>query len=145
MAYFGWDRHMTADFMEKFKFMSAPPGVNLNLRMCRRKFSCTQSALNFFQQLFFLLQNVTRTHSICLQHLCIFLYCWLENSRRSYLHNLASLHWFGWLVVLGLTVLLDNISVYIGPSPREREKEKRSDRLEKKCPNNPHPHLLQAQ
>ena len=33
-----------------------------------------------------------------------------------------------WLVVLGLTALLDNISVYIGPSPREREKEKTSDR-----------------
>ena len=26
----------------------------------------------------------------------------------------------GWLVVLGSTVLLDNISVYIGPSPKER-------------------------
>ena len=32
---------------------------------------------------------------------------------------------FGWLVVLGL---LDSISVYIGPSPREREREKRNDR-----------------
>ena len=29
-----------------------------------------------------------------------------------------------WLVVLGLTALWDSISVYIGPSPREREKEK---------------------
>ena len=28
----------------------------------------------------------------------------------------------GWLVVL------DSISVYIGPSPREREKERRNDR-----------------
>ena len=27
----------------------------------------------------------------------------------------------GWLVVLGLTALWDNISVYIGPSPKERE------------------------
>ena len=36
-------------------------------------------------------------------------------------------------------------SLYIGPSPKEREKEKRSDREEKKCPNNPHLHLLQAQ
>ena len=27
----------------------------------------------------------------------------------------------------------------------EREKEKRNDRREKKCPNNPHPHLLQIQ
>ena len=53
--------------------------------------------------------------------------------------------WVGWLVVLGLTALWDSISVYIGPSPREREKEKRSDRWEKKCPNNPHPHLLKAQ
>ena len=35
-----------------------------------------------------------------------------------------------------------SISVYIGPSPREREKEKRNDGQEKKCPNNPHPHLL---
>ena len=53
--------------------------------------------------------------------------------------------YIGWLVVEGLTALLDSISVYIGPSPREREKEKRSDRREKKCQNNPHPHLLQAQ
>ena len=34
----------------------------------------------------------------------------------------------GWLVVLGLTALCDSISVYIGPSPRDREKEKRNDR-----------------
>ena len=36
--------------------------------------------------------------------------------------------WKEALVVLGLTTLLDSISVYIGPSPREREIEKRSDR-----------------
>ena len=35
-----------------------------------------------------------------------------------------------WLVVLGLTALRGSISVYIGPSPREREKEKRNDRRE---------------
>ena len=34
----------------------------------------------------------------------------------------------GWLVVLGLTALLDSISVYIGPSPKEREKEEIKDR-----------------
>ena len=34
----------------------------------------------------------------------------------------------GWLVVLVLTALSDNISVYIGPSPKEREKERRKDR-----------------
>ena len=39
--------------------------------------------------------------------------------------------WKGWLVVLGLTALWDSISVYIGPSPKEREKEKRYDRREK--------------
>ena len=33
----------------------------------------------------------------------------------------------GWLV-LGLTALGDSISVYIGPSPKEREKEERKDR-----------------
>ena len=31
-----------------------------------------------------------------------------------------------WLVVLGLTALSDSISVYIEPSPKEREKEERS-------------------
>ena len=31
----------------------------------------------------------------------------------------------GWLVVLGLTALSDNISVYIGPSHKEREKEEK--------------------
>ena len=34
---------------------------------------------------------------------------------------------------------------YIGPSPREREKEKKNYRRTKKCPNNPHSQLLQAQ
>ena len=34
------------------------------------------------------------------------------------------------LVVLGLAALWDSISVYIGPSPREREKEERKDREE---------------
>ena len=34
----------------------------------------------------------------------------------------------GWLVVLGLTALRDSISVYIGLSPKEREKETRKDR-----------------
>ena len=46
--------------------------------------------------------------------------------------------WYvGWLVIWGLTALSDSISVYIGPSPKEREKEKRKDRWEKKCPNKP--------
>ena len=33
-----------------------------------------------------------------------------------------------WLVVLILAALWDSISVYIGPSPRDRETEKRKDR-----------------
>ena len=32
---------------------------------------------------------------------------------------------FHWLVVLGLPGLSDSISAYIGPSPREREKEEK--------------------
>ena len=43
----------------------------------------------------------------------------------------------GWLVVLGLTTLWDSISVYIRPSPRETEKEKRSDRWEKNVRTTP--------
>ena len=35
-----------------------------------------------------------------------------------------------WLVDLGLTALSDSISVYIGPSPREGEKEEEKDRRE---------------
>ena len=38
--------------------------------------------------------------------------------------------WIDWLIVLGLAVLWDSISVYIGRSPREREKEERKDRGE---------------
>ena len=34
----------------------------------------------------------------------------------------------GWYVVSGLTALSDSLSVYIGPSPREREKEEKCDR-----------------
>ena len=40
-------------------------------------------------------------------------------------------------MVLSLTALWDSISVYIRLSPREREKEKRNERGEKKCKNNP--------
>ena len=36
----------------------------------------------------------------------------------------------GWLIVLGLTALWDSISVYIGQSPKEREKEERKDSRE---------------
>ena len=39
-----------------------------------------------------------------------------------YLHQVLLV---GWLVVLGLTALLDSISVYIGPSLRERGKEEK--------------------
>ena len=39
-----------------------------------------------------------------------------------------SIYHFCWLVVLGLAALSDSISVYIGPSPKEREKEERKDR-----------------
>ena len=42
------------------------------------------------------------------------------------------------LAVLGLTALWDSISVYIGPSPKDREKEEKKDRGEWKCPNKPH-------
>ena len=37
----------------------------------------------------------------------------------------------GWLVVLGLTALLDSISVYIGPSPREGERKGKRKTREK--------------
>ena len=49
------------------------------------------------------------------------------------LSSILSIHFlslslgFGWLVVLGLTALCDSISVYIGASPKEREKEERKD------------------
>ena len=45
------------------------------------------------------------------------------------LHNaiymFESCNVIGWLVELGLTALGDSISVYIGPSPKEREKEEK--------------------
>ena len=34
----------------------------------------------------------------------------------------------GWLAVFGITALSDSISVCIRPSPRERDKEEKSDR-----------------
>ena len=43
----------------------------------------------------------------------------------------------GWLVVLGLTALWASTSVYIGPSPREKEKEERSDRRGKNVQTTP--------
>ena len=47
--------------------------------------------------------------------------------------------WLDDLVGRSFLALSDNISVYIGPSPREREKEKRSDRWEKKMSKQPPP------
>ena len=38
-----------------------------------------------------------------------------------YFRFLLRMKLVGWLVDLGLTALCDSISVYIGPSPRERE------------------------
>ena len=50
-----------------------------------------------------------------------------------------------WLVdCFGLNGLLNNTPVYIGPSPREREKKEKNYGRAKKCPNNHHPHLVQA-
>ena len=48
---------------------------------------------------------------------------------NGHLRQIFSLHRLvGWLVVLGLTALLDSISVYIGPSPKDRDKEERKNR-----------------
>ena len=52
-------------------------------------------------------------------------WCWVYLQCRSVL-----LIWISWLVVLSLTALRDSISVYIGPSPKEREKEESKDRRE---------------
>ena len=45
---------------------------------------------------------------------------YVEGHRR----NISVVAW----LFLGLTALLDSILVYIGPSPKEGEKEKRKDR-----------------
>ena len=54
--------------------------------------------------------------------------------------------WVGWLVGCFKFngPLRQYFSLYRAVSQRD-EKEERNDRQEKKCPNNPHPHLLQAQ
>ena len=53
----------------------------------------------------------------------------MEVSNHSFEIREALKYWsVDWLVVLGLTALWDSISVYIGPSPKEREKEKRKNR-----------------
>ena len=56
--------------------------------------------------------------------------CWyIINSSGYYLFQRQSTSSrLEWLVVLGLTALRDSISVYIGPSPSEKERERRSDR-----------------
>ena len=43
----------------------------------------------------------------------------LSVSSLQYIRSLQVWAFDGWLVNLGLTVLLDSISVYIGPSPRD--------------------------
>ena len=49
---------------------------------------------------------------------------------RGLFHGELWIRGFGWLVVLDLMALSDSISVYIGLSSREREKEERKDRGE---------------
>ena len=54
-----------------------------------------------------------------------------------------SVRWVG--LLFWVLQLFETVSVYIEVSRREREKEIRYDNGEKKrCPNNHHPHLLQA-
>ena len=50
-----------------------------------------------------------------------------------------------WLVVVGLTARSDSISVYIGPSPREKEKEERRIEKTENVQTTPNAHQLQAQ
>ena len=56
---------------------------------------------------------------------------------RFWLLSSNSVVLFGYFFLL--KALWDSISVYIGPSPREREEEKRSDRWEKKMSLQPPP------
>ena len=49
----------------------------------------------------------------------------------------------GWLVVLGLTALWDNIADISGRLSESMRKKMIDER--KKCPNNPHPYPLKAQ
>ena len=54
---------------------------------------------------------------------------WLPLTQKAEFANSVDLdkvaHNDGWLLVLGLVAFRDSISVYIGPSPREREKEEK--------------------
>ena len=50
---------------------------------------------------------------------------WLNVPQINHLKIRAPHKIFGWLVVLGLTAVSDSISVYIGPSPRERERKEK--------------------
>ena len=93
------------------------------------------------------LKNFYFVHCI-LPYICLIHECFGEmavSESRIVLHR--NFKWKdGWLVgCFGLTALWDCISVYIGPSPRARETEKRNDRREDKCPTNPNPRLLQTQ
>ena len=45
----------------------------------------------------------------------------LSVSSLQYIRSLQVWAFDGWLVNLGLTVPLDSISVYMGPSPRDRK------------------------
>ena len=51
----------------------------------------------------------------------------LDKRSEEVVHRTVFAFLVGWLV-WGLTALRDSISVYIEPSPKEREKEERKDR-----------------
>ena len=52
--------------------------------------------------------------------------CEIEMFDCFFFITIKVIYWLFW----GLTALQNSISVYIGPSPREREKEERKDRGE---------------
>ena len=95
---------------------------NLHMRRCR---------LQIFSILSFGGHFVQRSRTI------------LANLIKGHQRNISVVGWLvGWFGLNG--PLRQNFSLYRAVSQREIVRKK-IDRREKKCPNSPHPHLLQAQ
>ena len=71
---------------------------------------------------FAVINTIAQYNKQIVMYICNF-FTFLLNYTLCYMYHASGKDMVGWLVVWGLTALWDSISVYIGPSPKEREKE----------------------
>ena len=91
---------------------------------CRRQTECRHNSDYYAEkQLLFTIFSASRRNIIKRLYVIKIVRTNRIYSFYFFMSHLIKTGW--WLVVLGSTALLDSVSVYIGPSPKERDKEER--------------------